>query len=351
VDRGSSSCLTIGGLRVEQAVVAAVLEALQPAGVQAALDALERVEADHDTKRQALELALEKAHYEVHRARRQYDRVDPDHRLVASELERRWNEALERMQEVEAELAALESRKVTICAEQRQRLLSVGQNLRTVWHHPAASEALKQRSLRAVLHESMVATPSEPPEHLLHLHWHGGVHSELRVARHTAGKHGRATPHPVLDLIAELSKVCRDVTIASTLNRLGYRTGTEKTWRAHSVASVRYPYRLPNFSKAKDWLTLGQAAEQLEVSETVVKRLITQGTLPASPVVPLAPWIIRRADLALSAVQAEGPAVRASRRRPCRQPRSTDRHLQTSDVAGGAEMPSPLPIPPASDPA
>jgi hypothetical protein len=85
VDRGSSSCLTVGGLRVEQAVTAAGLEALQPAGVQAACLALERVERAHDTQRQAVELAVDKARYEVQRARRPYARGDPDHRLVAGE--------------------------------------------------------------------------------------------------------------------------------------------------------------------------------------------------------------------------------------------------------------------------
>jgi hypothetical protein len=85
VDRGSSSCLPVGGLRVDPAVTAAVLEALQPAGIQAAFMALDRVETAHDTQRQALELALEKARYEVQRARRQYDRVDPANRLVAGE--------------------------------------------------------------------------------------------------------------------------------------------------------------------------------------------------------------------------------------------------------------------------
>jgi hypothetical protein len=62
---------------VDQAVEAAVLDALQPAGVQASLDALDRLMSEHGTKRQAVELALEKAHYDVHHARRQYDRVDP----------------------------------------------------------------------------------------------------------------------------------------------------------------------------------------------------------------------------------------------------------------------------------
>jgi hypothetical protein len=183
----------------------------------------------------------------------------------------------------------------------------------TVWRHPAASEALKKRILRTVLHEIMIHTTQEPPEHVLHLHWHGGVHTEVRVARNTAGKHGRATDRDVIDVIRELSKVCRDLPIAATLNRLGYRTGTGKTWRAHSVACVRYQYRLPNFAKGHDWLTLAQAAQQLEVSATVVKRCIAQGTLPARQVVPYAPWIIQRTDLALPAGQVVVQGVHTGR--------------------------------------
>jgi hypothetical protein len=221
VDRGSSSCLTIGGLRVDRAVEAAVLEALQPAGVQAALAALEQVGAEHDTKRQALELTLEKARYEAQRARRQYDLVEPENRLVAGELERRWNEALKRVTEVEAQRAALESQQGELSEEQRHRLLHLGQDLRVVWQHPAAPEALKKRIVRTILQEIIIDTIPQPPEHILHLHWHGGVHTELRVARNTAGKHGRATNHDVIAVIRELSKVCRDLTIAAILNRLG----------------------------------------------------------------------------------------------------------------------------------
>jgi hypothetical protein len=155
----------------------------------------------------------------------------------------------------------------------------------------------------------VIDSPPQSSEHLLHLHWQGGVHTELRVARNTAGKHGRATDRDVIEVIRELSKVCRDVTIAATLNRLGYRTGTGKTWRAHSVACVRYHSRLPHFAKGHDWLTLTQAARQLGVSTTVVKRCIAPGTLPARQ----APWIIQRTDLALPAVQAAVQGVRTGR--------------------------------------
>jgi hypothetical protein len=91
----------------------------------------------------------------------------------------------------------------------------------------------------------------------------------------------------------ERSQGCRDLTIASTLNRLGAWTGSGKTWRAPSVARVRSQYRLPNFPPGKDWLTLRQAAEQLAVRATVIQRLSTQGTLPARQVVLLAPWIMK----------------------------------------------------------
>jgi DNA invertase Pin-like site-specific DNA recombinase len=276
VDRGSSSCLTIGGLRVDRAVEAAVLDAIQPAGVTAAVEALERMRSQHDLTRQALTLAVEKARYEAQRAQRQYDRVDPDNRLVAGELERRWNETLAHVAEAEARLATLEGQPLTLSEEQHHALLTLGHDLATVWRHPAAPEALKKRILRTVLHEIMIHTTQELPEHVVHLHWHGGVHTEVRVVRNTAGKHGRATEHDVIEVIRELSKVCRDLTIAATLNRLGYRTGTGKTWRAHSVACVRYHYRLPNCAKGHDWLTLAQAARQLEVSATVVKRCIAQ---------------------------------------------------------------------------
>lgn len=337
VERGSSSCLTVGGLRVDRAVETAVLAAIQPAGVTAAVKALERLHTEHDLTRQALTLAVEKARYEAQRAQRQYDRVDPDNRLVAGELERRWNDTLAHVTEAEARLAALEDQPPPLSPEQHHALLTLGHDLATVWHHPAASEALKKRILRTVLHEIMIHTTQEPPEHILHLHWHGGVHTEVRVARNTAGKHGRATDHEIIEVIRELSKICRDLTIAATLNRLGYRTGTGKTWRAHNVACVRYQYRLPNFAKGHDWLTLTQAAQQLEVSATVVKRCIAQGLLPARQVVPYAPWIIQRTDLILPAVQAAVQAVRLGRRQrgcPPGAPEWPDRAASP----GGAEQ-------------
>src|SRR2546426_4348403 len=139
VDRGSSSCLTIGGFRVDRAVEAAVLEALQPAGIHAALEALEQVVAQQDMQRQALALALERARYEAQRARRQYDLADPENRLVAGELETRWNGALQSVAELEQRVQTLTQAPSSITAEQKQQLRELGQELPRVWNDPETS--------------------------------------------------------------------------------------------------------------------------------------------------------------------------------------------------------------------
>lgn len=309
-------CLSIGGLRLDQAVAHAVLEAIQPAGVEAALLAMEQLQQRDDEQVRALRLALEKAHYEVDRARRQYNAVDPANRLVAGELESRWNQALVDVGELEGRLAELERKRLSLTDQERQRLVNLGSDLRQLWNHPAASVELKKRILRTVLEEIIVNSADDPPRNILHLHWKGGIHTELQVRRNPRGLHRHVTERSVLELIEELSKVCDDRAIATVLNRLGYRTGRGNSWLASRVAQTRYHYGLPNFEKRKDWLTMSDAADDLQVSSTVVQRLIDEKKLPASQVVKCAPWVIRRDDLDLPTVRAAVEAVHRGQRRP-----------------------------------
>ena len=287
-------CLTIGGLRVDQAVARTVLEAIEPSGIEAALIAMDQVKHQDDEKRRAIELALEKERYEAKRARRQYDAVDPDNRLVAGELEARWNEALVRVEKLESRLANSDTDRIDLDSEDRQRLLDLGVDLPRLWKHPAASVELKKRVLRTVVEEIVIDSHDDPPHHELHLHWKGGVHTELRVPRNLRGQHGHRTDGTAIDLIHELSKVCDDRAIAAVLNRLGYRTGCGKSWQATRVSQARYSHRLPNFKKNTEWLTMQKAAVELKVSATVIQRLINEKLLPARQVVKCAPWIIER---------------------------------------------------------
>jgi len=320
VDRGSAPCMTLGGLRIDQVVCAQVIQAIRPAAVEAALCSLGQANDERADQRRWIELALEKARYEVARAQRQYDLVDPANRLVAAELEQRWNGALVRAAELEAQLGELDCACVSVNEAQQRRLLELGHDLDRLWNHAGASNELKKRIVRTVLHEVVIEDDAQRHEHLVHLHWQGGVHTELRVARNPTGKHHRITEDKALELIRELSKISNDQAIAATLNRLGYRTGVGKSWRLHSVQSARYYYGLQRSDNNGDWVTIEQASKLLGVSHTVVRRLIRERTLPAAQVVSSAPWIIRRDDLSLSVVQAQVNAVRQGRQLPTTDP-------------------------------
>ena len=315
-DRGSSPCLTIGSLRVDRAVIHSVLGAIQPAAIETAVKVSECAEAEDDEKRKSLELALERARYEANRARRQFDAVEPENRLVAGELEARWNHALEQVAALEARMAALGERSVPISDESRTELMALGEEVRTLWDHPDAPVPLKKRILRTVLKEIIVQSERDWRTHHLILHWAGGVHTELFIERNPTGQHRRKAERTVIDLVSELSKVCPDKAIAAILNRLGYKTGQEKSWNASRVAGLRGYHNIEPFQKQEGWVTQQQAAEELKVSNTVIKRLIREGVLPATQVVPCAPWVIDRKDLDSPAVQAQVQAVHNGRRLP-----------------------------------
>jgi excisionase family DNA binding protein len=311
--RGSASCQSLGGVGVDRAVSEAVLEAIRPAGIGAAIEAMRQLNGEHDERRRLLELSLEKARYEVDRARRQYDEVDPVNRLVASELEARWNRALERAVELEQQLDATATERCELREQEQVRLLELGRDLPALWNHAAASAELKKRILRTVLEEVMIGDDESRSHHLLVLHWKGGAHTSLSVARIAPGKKHCDTSATALELIEELSKVCSDPAIAATLNRLGFKTGAGKTWRLHSVHNARHIHRLTNYRKQNGWVTVEQAAEQLGVSHTVIRRLIREGTLPATQVIETTPWIIARESLLLGDVQSATEAVRTGR--------------------------------------
>jgi len=310
--RGSASCQSLGG-GIDRAVSDVVLEAIQPVGIQAAIEAMEHFEQQQDLRRRSGELSLEKARYDADHSRRQYDEVDPANRLVASELEKRWNAALEREAELNQQLETMTEQRFELTTQEQQTLMALSRDLPSLWEHELATAEAKKQILRTVLEEIMIGDDDKRKNHLLVLHWKGGVHTELSVERSVRGKRASDTSKTALELIEELSKVCGDQAIAATLNRLGYKTGAGKTWRLHSVYSARYHYKLTNHRKENLWLTVEGAAQELAVSHTVVRRLIREGTLPATQVVETAPWIIEREALLLAAVISEVTRIRSGR--------------------------------------
>ncbi|MCK5806676.1 MAG: recombinase family protein, partial [Lentisphaeria bacterium] len=153
---GNGGCFTIGGVRVQDAVVACVLEALAPEGILASMDAVAQAQTAQDGERRALELALERASYETERCRRQHDSCEPENRLVSAELETRWERALGAQRDLEQRIEEFDTRQQPVTEEQLGRIQALGQDLPRLWDDAACPNSLKKRVLRAVLEEIIV---------------------------------------------------------------------------------------------------------------------------------------------------------------------------------------------------
>ena len=295
VNHGTERCISFGALRVDQAVGGEVLRLLEPLGIEAALRAIEAREAEADEVRRQVELALEQARYEVIRAHRQYDAVDPDNRLVAAELERRWNDTLLAVRQLEDRLAAMDTRRAPPMApEERARLMTLGSDLERAWHHPGATPETRKRILRTVLAE--IVARVEGDEITLVLHWQGGDHTRLTVQKNRPGRHRWTTEASTEQLIRELSRLMPDPAIAWILNRAGKRTGRGNTWTEARVRSFRGDHRIAVYRDGerseRGELTLDEAAKRLEVSKMTVLRLIRSGRIEARQACKGAPWVI-----------------------------------------------------------
>jgi hypothetical protein len=295
INHGESWCISFGGLRVDEAVAKELLQAIGGNAVTAALEAAEQLRHRRQAQRKTLELEVEQARYEARLAVRRYEAVDPDNRLVAAELETRWNAALQKARELDDKLQGFDRDNNTVSMPDKEVLLSLAQDLPAIWNSPSTDMRLKQRIVRILICEIVADVDESNNEIVLLLYWAGGRHSELRVKKNATGRHRRCTSLEAIAVIRQMAAEFTDEQIATTLNRLGLRTGAENTWSESRVSWARQHHKLPAFDPnrcSKSVVTMEEAAQRLGVSATSVRRLIRQKTMPASQVVACAPWQI-----------------------------------------------------------
>jgi len=247
-------------------------------------------------------LALEQAHYEADRRRRQFNAVEPENRLVLRELQALWNEALAEVDRLEQQVQReKESQLPSLDATQRQELFALATDLPRLWNLPSTDERTQTRLLRTLIERIVGQAEPQSQWSCFTIHWAGGVHSELRLKRNRQGEHGRKTSKEVVELVKELALITADRDIARILNRCHLQTGTGQSWTQSRVKSLRQAYDIPVFSQkayeSSGVFNLRQAAEHLAVSPQTVLRLINSGMIQAKQVVRHAPWSIPRSEL------------------------------------------------------
>jgi len=326
INHGEDWCISFGGLGPDRAVAGEILKAVEGNAVEAALEAATRVAEQQQQRRQAWSLELEQARYEAHLAARRYEAVDPDNRLVAAELEARWNVALQTVAELEARLRKDEVSNQAARIPDRETLRNLAHDLVDVWNLPATDMRLRQRIVRILISEIVAEVDQENQQIVLLIHWTGGQHSELRLKKNATGKHSRCTSLEAIEIIRRMAGKFPDDQIAATLNRLGLKTGAGNTWREGNIRTVRSYHQLPACTATqclRSTLTMEEASMRLAVSHKIVRRLIEAGKIPATQVVPCAPWEISAEAIASEAVLMEIERIK-QRARPSRTTSTDD---------------------------
>ncbi len=291
-------CVRVGGTRIEEAVAAALIQALTPAGVKAALRAAEALEADHDAALAQWHLQVERARYEAERAERRYRQVEPEHRLVARGLERDWERALGALAEAEAELAVRErQRPRTLTPEEREQLLALGSDLGRVWSAPTTTDRDRKQLLRCLIEEAILDVDREERRATVTLRWRGGALTELAVPLPKPQPAIR-TNEDTIALIERLAVHYDDATIAGILNRQGRRSATGERFTKIIVGSLRRHRNIPTYKPPAEppdgeLLPVGKAAAELGVAPSTIFRWLQDGFIRGEQDTPGAPWRIR----------------------------------------------------------
>ena len=298
-DDGGEYCLGFGGASVDRRLGQELLKVISPFGVEASLRALEELSAGDVAQRTALSSKLEQLEYEARKAFEQYDAVDARNRLVAGELERRWNEKLEELESTQRQLADLNTKRHLLSSDEEARIRCMGENFAEIWQSDRCPPTLKKMIFRTALEEIIVRADGENKTLQFTLHWKGGTHTQLEMERPRSATE-TTTSMEALEIIRRMAVRHGDDQIASVLNRLGHSTGKDKRRNQNRVATARRNYSIAGQKRAlpdPETVSLSEAARVCGVSHRTIERLVEAGLLRREQATPRAPWEIRRTDL------------------------------------------------------
>jgi DNA invertase Pin-like site-specific DNA recombinase/predicted DNA-binding transcriptional regulator AlpA len=305
-------CLSIGAVQIDEAVAQTMLAALAPLGIEAALAAAERIEADHDAVLAQWRLAVERANYHAQRAERHYRAIDPDNRLVARGLEAEWERSLRELETAKAELARREQQRPrALSADERGRLLALGSDLRKVWQAAPTSARDKKELLRALIEEVIINVNKDQYRSHLTLRWRGGALAEidLDLPRRRAAVR---TDEDTLSLVRRLAVHYPDAVIAGILNRQQRTTAYGLRFTAHNVGCLRRHWNIARYEPPAtppkgEVLTIKQLAATLDVATSTIHRWLNDGIIAGEQLTPGAPWRIHLTDDLRARVAEEAP--------------------------------------------
>jgi len=239
------TCQSMSSKPIDALVVALFFEAMAPAQIEIALQAVEKLEQERQALEEQWERQLAQARYEAQLAQRQYDAVDPDHRLVATELERRWNDRLEALQTLEKAYAEAQSQDhFRLSPEEARDVQRLAQDLPAVWHAATTTDRERKQLLRYALAEVQLDGVSTPDKIEIHVTWRSGAITRRQIDRLKVGSWAPRTAECVIERIRTLAPSHTVAEIVETLNAEGLRSAHGRAFCDHHVLYIARRHHL-----------------------------------------------------------------------------------------------------------
>jgi hypothetical protein len=273
------SCMTIPCDAVDEVVSKRILDVLKPAQLELAVEALHELERRDEAASRQWRMRIERAEYQAQLAQRRYEEVDPSNRLVAATLERRWNDALVKIEEIRkqyAEFKRTQGRAIT--PEQRVRILSLAEDLPRLWNAPTTKAKDKKRMLRLLIKD--ITVEKQERKGVLHVRWQGGACEDIVVEPKAPSR--QRYSNEFIEEVRELSASLRDTQIASTLNEQGRTSPSNKPFTRAMISEIRHRYGIVVPKPKPGEYTVGEVAEKFGVSRSKVHYWKDRGLIKVS---------------------------------------------------------------------
>jgi DNA invertase Pin-like site-specific DNA recombinase len=303
-DYGGTPCQEVRAPGVDKAVEDLVLAALAPERSALALEALGQLELEINALERQWQLRLERARYEAQRAQRQYDAVEPDHRLVARTLESQWEAKLRAAESAEHDYETWQwENRTAMTPQERQEILAIGEDLPRVWHADTTTNADRKHLLRLGVKEVLVDQQRVRGKVWWQSNWQTGASSEHEIIRHAVSSREHSDGERVQERVRQLhADQQTDRQIAAGLQAEGYRTTYGQPFQAKHLWYLRGQWGLGNMKEGglrPDRLrwedgayTIQGVVQALGVAKDTVHTWLKQGRLQGTHLGPYMPWRI-----------------------------------------------------------
>jgi DNA invertase Pin-like site-specific DNA recombinase len=238
------TCQTMRGDRIDQAVVACFLQAIEPAHLEVALAALDQVEARAKHVENQWHRQIERVQYEADLARRRYKAVDPDNRLVARSLEKEWNEKLAEVDKLEREHQLVpKPAALLLTTAQREQIRRLAHDLPAIWHASTTTFVERKQLMRWLIKDVTLSKRGNVID--VAIRWQTEALTALSIPRYKMSWEERQTSPHVVERVREWSPTQTATQIATLLNEEGLRPGLGGSFTASKVDWIRVAYSIP----------------------------------------------------------------------------------------------------------